>query len=95
MEYVSNDRKFNVSYSELKQTYYTFVAMTDEEFVSGILAALHFACFVCYFKEIPGQAVLCDTGLIHELVHIAHTGVEGTTKLADIRADFEETLRLA
>lgn len=44
--------------------------MDDDEFLSKLVDAIHFACIVCYLKEISTQYVLNDTGVIHELVHL-------------------------
>lgn len=97
MEYVIDGRPFAWSYSELRTTYRAFIDMSNEEFLENIGAALHFACFVCFIKEIPGYVCLADTGIIHELVHILEFGPKGPTtlNLEDIRQLFKEQLELA
>jgi hypothetical protein len=97
VEYILDGRKFSFSYSELRDMYRTYIEMTDEEFLSDIPAALHFATFVCFVKEIPGYVCLADTGIIHELVHVLQFGVEGSTtgNIEEIRLQFKEQLKLA
>jgi hypothetical protein len=96
MEYIVDGRKFGFSYSDLRETYNSFIWKTDEEFLDDLPAALHFACFVCFFKEIPSYICLADTGIVHELVHLLQTGKYGaTTNLQEVRQLFEDQLKLA
>jgi hypothetical protein len=97
VEYILEDRKFTWSYSELRDTYYTFINMSDEEFLADLPAALHFACFVCFIKEIPGYVCLADTGIVHELIHILQLGPQGSTtfSLEETRKLFKDQLKLA
>lgn len=95
MDYLSNGKKFILSYSELKEKYHIFKEMTDQEFMEELPAAIHFACVVCFLKEVPSYVCLTDTGIIHELAHLLHIPKDNTTPLADIRRLFEDTLKLA
>lgn len=97
MEYIVEGKKFSWSYAELKDIYSTFIDMTDEEFLNDLPAALHFACFVCFVKEIPSYVCLADTGIVHELVHILQFGPTGPTSfsLEEVRKLFKEQLKLA
>lgn len=97
MEYILDDKKFVWSYTELRDTYRTFIAMSDKEFLDDLPAAIHFACFVCFIKEIPSYICLSDVGIVHELVHILQFGVQGATdfNLAPVRELFKQQLELA
>lgn len=97
MEYTLDDKTFTWSYSELRDTYHAFVEMTDEEFLDDLVAAIHFACFVCFIKEIPSYVCLSDTGIVHELVHVLQYGPVGATDfdLGPVRELFKEQLKLA
>lgn len=64
------DGHYVVSYSSLREDYWRYSKMSDEEFKKSLLQALHFACVTCWFKEKQTQYVLSDTGVIHELVHL-------------------------
>lgn len=92
MTYLEEDRKFVVSYQELREKYLEFVNMTDEEFLSSLPKASHLACIICYFKEVPSYNCIGDTGIIHELIHLMDEGT--TTGLEDIRELFNEQLKL-
>ena len=91
-------RRFSVSYQALLNEHATFLQMGDEEIEAKILEAMHFAMFVCWFKEVPSSVVLGDTGLLHEMLHI-RMGVFGSrTKnevLRTVRALFEQVLKLS
>lgn len=97
MEYILDDKKFTWSYAELRDTYRVFVNMSDEEFLDDLPAAIHFACFVCFVKEVPSYICLSDTGIVHELVHVLQFGVHGSTdfNLASVRKLFKQQLKLA
>lgn len=62
--------KYGFSYQQLRDDYLRYVMMSDDEFLGNLLDILHFAVFVCYVKEMSGQWILADTGIIHELVHL-------------------------
>lgn len=95
MEYIIENRKYILSYQQLREDYYKFCQMSDEEFMKNLPAAAHLACVICYLKEVPGYVALCDVGIIHELIHLIHIPEGNTTSLRDIRKLFEERLRLA
>ena len=92
MTYLVGDRKFSYSYSELQDRYVEFIAMDDDEFMKNVIDALHFACFVCFIKEISTEACLSDCGIVHELVHLIAEGTE--TPLTEIRESFNRVLKL-
>lgn len=70
MEYLIDNKKYTLSYEELKIDYQKFVSMTNKEFFSNIPSILHFICIVSYLKELPTSILLNDEGLIHQLVHM-------------------------
>ncbi len=94
MTYLVDDKKFSISYNELREAYILFTEMSDEEFMSKIPQALHLACIICFFKEIPSYICLSDTGVIHELSHIM-SGITPVNSISEIRQTFNQTLKLA
>lgn len=96
LDYCVGTAIYSLSYTEMKEQYHKFVKMSDDEFVENLPAALHFACFVCWFKEIPTYVCLIDDGIIHELAHLLHKDVGyGKYELKKIRKLFKEQLKLA
>lgn len=95
MEYLVNGRKFSFSYNEVRDHYITFCEMSDEEFRSKLVSALHLACFICFVKEIPTYVCLIDDGLIHELVHLMDNPDCPLTDLQTVRELFKNQLKLA
>lgn len=95
IEYIVDDSRFLLSYQSLREEYFRFCQMKDDEFIKEIPAAAHLACVICYFKEVPGYVCLSDKGVIHELIHLLHIPDGNTTSLRDIRNLFEQTLKLA
>ena len=95
IEYVLDGRKFTFSYREIREEYYRFCQMTDEDFMKEIAGAAHLACVICFFKEIPTYIALSDIGIVHELVHMIHIPDGNTTSLREIRKLFEESLKLS
>jgi hypothetical protein len=89
----SNGGKFTLSYQQLKNEYLEIVEWTDGQFLAGLPRVLHLACVISWFKELPADDTLGDQGIVHELVHLMHSGT--TTPLSEIRASYKELLRLA
>ncbi len=89
------DGFYSLSYSDLREKYNEFVAMSDYEFKEKCVAALHLACVICFLKEIPTQYCLSDRGIVHELVHWLHIGDNNTTSFSDIRELYKTQLQLA
>jgi hypothetical protein len=94
IEYLSDGKKFLMSYQELKEHHYRISCMTDEGFLNNLTDALHLACFICYLKEIPTYVCLTDTGIIHELVHLSISPDTAVNQLHDIREMFNKLLEL-
>jgi len=94
LEYLSEGSLFLMSYRELKEYYLSFCRMSDTDFLKELPNALHFACVVCFLKEIPTYVCLTDKGIIHELVHLLTDGGT-TTSLQDIRKLFGVSLELS
>lgn len=95
IEYILQNRTFVFSYKELKESYLNVCQMTDAEFIDNLPTAIHLACAICFFKEIPTYVCLSDVGIIHELSHLLHIKNEPSIDISDIRAKFKDTLLLA
>ena len=76
----------------LQYLFYTFVEMDDEEFIENIEEILHFAVYVVYLKDIPTKDVMCDEGLIHELVHLLKKSTRHEVDLDKLRDNFNKLL---
>ena len=99
LTYLPDEHKFVFSYSEVQADYERYRTMPDEEFGSleKLPHILHFAVFVCFLKELPTGACLCDTGIVHQLLHllIPATREDALKDLREIRAQFDRVLELA
>lgn len=97
MEYLVNGKKFYLNYSELRDDYYHYVNLPDEEFVepANLIKALHFACVVLYLKNASAEMTVSDEGIIHQLVHLLDIPDEPLLNLAEIRDLFNRVLYLA
>lgn len=93
IDYVVEERRYGLSYSDLRQTYLEFCAMPDEEFLVTLPRAAHLACIIGWLKELPNDATIGDTGIVHEIIHLMTTGT--TTTLAEVRDKFKRLLELA
>ncbi len=93
MEYRVADSHYSISYCALREEHCRQVALSDEEFLQHLPAALHLACIIGWFKELGAEATIGDAGIVHELVHL----LDGCAyaSLAEIRGQFAERLRLA
>lgn len=94
MVYLVDDKKYGVSYSELREKYHEFINMPDAQFLKKINEALHFACFVSWFKELSLDQTLGDSGIVHELVHLIDIPDEPLVNLQEIRDKFKTMLVL-
>lgn len=95
MDYTLNDKRYSLSYLELAAEHSRLSAMTDADFVDALPAAIHLACVLCWFKELPASIVLADDGVIHQLAHLLHIPDEPLVDLQAIRRQFDEQLALA
>ncbi|WDG52481.1 hypothetical protein [Pseudomonas chlororaphis] len=97
MDYVVGGREYSASYQDLREEYTRFAGMTDKRFLKELPAALHFAVFVCWFKELPSSIVLSDEGIVHQLAHLIQLKGEPLvmTRLGEIRELFNKQLQLA
>lgn len=95
MVYLVDGSQYHFSYRELQADYHHFSVMLDDEFMrpENLLKVLHFCCVCAYLKELGVEATVSDKGVIHELIHLA-LGVSNRP-LREIRAQFEEVMRLA
>lgn len=94
IEYLLNEKKYDLSYSELRESYMQFVQMPDDEFMKRLPEAAHLACVISFLKE-HGQWAISDIGIVHELIHLMHIPEGNTSTLRDIRTLFEHQLKLA
>ncbi|OLF53408.1 hypothetical protein [Pseudomonas chlororaphis] len=97
MDYRIDENCYSASYQDLREEHGRFIGMTDKRFLKELPAALHFAVFVCWFKELPASAVLSDEGIVHQLTHLIHLKGEPLvmSRLGEIRELFNKQLRLA
>lgn len=89
-----DDRRFHLSYTELRDSYLHFVALSDDDFITSLPRALHLACVISWLKELPPDATLGDYGIVHRLVHLM-TDAEDKDELPDIREQYNRMLELA
>jgi hypothetical protein len=94
MEYIIDGKRFKLSYSELKEEYYKYASMCNEDFIANASKVLHLVCIIAYLKEIPNYLLLADTGLIHELSHIID-GTESVLSNEEIQTEFINLMKLA
>lgn len=95
IEYVEDGHRYSFSYLEAKEHYHRICNYSDIEFQANVIEILHFACFICYFKEV-GICVLSDRGLIHELVHLLHIKDEPLNQsINELRTQFQTICKLA
>lgn len=94
MDYILDKRRYGISYQELKAKYHELVGLSDEDFLKRLPEVIHFACIMCWFKEIPGYVCLGDTGIVHEIAHLLHIPQGNTSTLQEIRELFNEQLKL-
>lgn len=96
IEYTSGDHKYTISYSDLREHYHRFVSMSNQEFIKALPSAIHFACIVCWFKEVGPEASLSDQGIVHQLAHLLEFGdTLKTEPLRQVRKNFKSILYLA
>ena len=93
IHYNLEDRKFSMSYTELREEYMRVIDMTDKEFMDNLPKILHVACIICFFKEIPTYECLSDVGIIHEIAHIMEDN-NPVHSLKHIRNKFKDQLEL-
>lgn len=93
MEYLVNNKRFSLSYQELKENYIKFGSMCKEDFITNAAKVLHLTCVISYLKEIPSSVLLCDDCLIHELSHLID-GTETVLTVEEIRNLFIEQMKL-
>lgn len=100
IHYTSGGRSFSISYKELKANQEELALTTDEDFAKRLTEVLHISCVIAWFKELPVDITLSDTGLIHELAHLLHLGSDDLRVLAssetfrNVREMFKTHLKL-
>lgn len=95
MQYLVDGHEYGLSYSKLREDYHRFRAMPDEQWQEPetLWDVLHFCCIVGYLKEMNGEMLVSDLGIIHEIVHLAK-GISQRS-LRDIREQFAKVMALA
>lgn len=100
MIYLSDNKQYHLSYSELKDAYFTYKNMSNAEFFKDIPKLLHLICIICYMKEVPSDILLIDDGLIHQLVHLLDNEtaqdpiINNDVVFASIRNNFDKICNL-
>ena len=95
MQYLVNNKRYNLNYQELKDSYNEFISIPDDEFLDRITQVIHLACVICYLKETPNEYTLSDEGIIHQLVHLIDIPDEPMVDIKEIRDNFTEILKLS
>ncbi|MBH3399185.1 hypothetical protein I5S60_06350 [Pseudomonas fluorescens] len=97
MDYFIGSNRYSASYQGLREEHARYVQLTDKRFLKELSGAMHFAVFVCWFKELPTSQVLSDEGIVHLLAHLIHLKGEPLVmgRLGEIRELFDQQLRLA
>lgn len=93
MIYECGGRKFDFSYLEMQEKYTEICEYSDEEFIEKVDDVLHFTVYTGYIKQWPSSMALCDTCLIHELVHLKLG--DSVKPLEDIRELFAKICNYA
>lgn len=62
-------KKYTISYQELREMYYQFLELSDDDFKKRIAEIFHLATIICYLKEVSSDVLLNDVGLLHLFVH--------------------------
>lgn len=84
---------YSFHYQGLRLQYEKYIALSDELFLSNLSDIIHYACFVCYIKELGLDDTIGDEGIIHQLVHLL-TIQDPLINLKEIRQQFETLLKL-
>lgn len=90
----SKERKYVLSYQELREKYYHFIELNDGDFLKELPDALHFACVVSWMKELGNETTISDCGIIHELVHVLTNGSGNKYHFKKVRKQFKHILKL-
>lgn len=94
MEYLVDNKKYSLSYTDLKEKYNLFSKLSLSEFLDRLPEVLHLTCIISYLKEVPSYNTLSDTGLIHELVHLLDITDEPLVDAEKIRQKFINEMKL-
>lgn len=84
---------YGFSYEGLKQDYYKYRSMCDDDFLANLVDVLHFTVFICFVKE-TGNNALSDEGIVHELVHLLDPKIKNLGDLPRIRELFNKVCEL-
>ena len=95
MLYSVDGSLYSLSYQQLKETHHRFMQMSDDEFFGKLTEVLHLSCIISYLKELEGEQLVSDKGLIHLIAHQMHipSGLEHEKLL--LREKFNSLLKLS
>lgn len=95
MEYLIENKKYHLSYQELKNKHEEICRYSNLTFRQKLPEILHLACVISYIKELSNECTVGDKGIIHELVHLLHIEEEPLVDLREIRKQFKTVLKLS
>ena len=95
MQYIIGQKRFHLSYAELKEDFERFDDLSDKDFFETyIWEVLHFVCVVSYLKELANIQTLSDVGLLHQLIHTQLMRDEPLINKEEIRQQFHDLMEL-
>lgn len=97
-DYRGEMRNYGISYTELRDEHRELCSMSTPDWMTHLPRAIHLACVIGWFKELPNDATIGDRGIVHELVHLisaTYEGAELQQVIRRVRKQFAEVLRLA
>jgi hypothetical protein len=96
-DYKVEGSTYSMNYQDLKSHFEMYKGFNDGQFIDQAIKIFHFASFVCYFKNIPTQAILCDKGILHQLAHLIDedTKEDAVREISEIRERFNIVCALA
>lgn len=96
-DYKVEGSTYSMDYQQLKNHFEKFQSFNDSDFIENAIKIFHFASFVCYFKNIPTQTILCDKGILHQLVHLIDEDTKeyAVREISEIRERFNTICALA
>jgi len=94
IKYKVGNKTFLYNKGRAHESYLKYCEMSDEEFIKNILDILHFAVYICFIKDLKTKDILCDDGLIHQLVHLTKSNTREYVNLKKIRNNFKKNLHI-
>lgn len=94
MQYLVNNKKYILSYQELKSKHNELCELPLNEFLNHIPRAIHLACIIGYLKELGDECMVSDEGIVHRLVHLLDKTVDSEYEAKETFEQFKEILKL-